>query len=483
MKAKHLLILAMPLLVTPFLSASCGDDPDEKSTSEPGPDPVPDPDPISPEIVINTNINPSKNLSPEDQKQYLEDVALTFMKVTPASDFDTYADLVNYCTEEYEDYDWDPVADWAEDAWDALLKKRGTHNETDSQDWYTEVLHITDYDALIAASNFTGHFEARNGSWRYTKASDLQFTFKDETGKECVAKLTTSGGKEVHLGEISEESSYYEVYNFQTGKYDFEGEYDVYNVTIKVPQTIKVELTQAGKTLFTETVNIDLSSLSSNEFVTASTLNISSTTEFSNGYKFNLSQAKYTSGKKAEVAFSVSNSKGTLASVSVSGDIKNLPNYSIEDIVNEDYDDDDFDSTTGDLTYVKVDILDAVHIEGSISNIRNFADNIDEAFEYEENKNEMQKYLNKANKLMNAQIYYGNSGICQAEVTLEAVYADSWNGRTYYDIMPVLNFSDGSRYSTFEAFFNDDDFAATIKAFERLVNKYCDLIDEVDRVY
>lgn len=469
MKAKYML-LGMPLMAVPLFLAGCGD-----------PDAVDEP-----EVEIGTDVSPKKELSPEDQKEYLEAVAKAFMDLTPASDFDTYSELINYCAEEFEDYDWDDVEEWADDAWDALLVKRGSHNEKEEY-YYSDYLYrYTDYDALIAASNFTGHFEARGGRWVYTKANDLQFIFRDQNGKECVAKLTTSGGsKEVYVGEIEGDEDWNYNWNYSSGKDEYVIDTDNYNVTIKVPEKINVELTQGGKTIVSTSLNIDLSSLSGKKFTTSSSLSLSSVTELSNGYKLNIDQTKYSAGKSAEASFTLSNSAGALVTASMSGSIKDLPNYSIDQLVAEDFDDDDFDYTTGDLTYVKLNIIGKVQLEGSINDIHSFVDYLDESDgDYSESeKTRVESALKKANKLMNAYVYYDNNGVRQAQITIEGVLEDTWYGDNYYEVMPVLNFTDGSRYSTFEAFFNDDDFASTIKAFKRLVNKYCDLIDDVDRVY
>lgn len=420
--------------------------------------------------------------SVEDHKEYLESVALSFMELTPASDFEVYSNLANFCSEEFEDYDWDNVEDWADDAWNSLLVKRGSHDEKESYYYSEYIYHYINYDALVAASNFTGHFEGRNRSWTYSHANDLQFAFNDNKGQRCVALLTTSGAtKEVHLGEIESWSDYY--YYYSGGKGYTEETKNTYNTTIKVPENINVTLTQNGQTLVKVALHIDLSGLNGKEFTSASSLSLSMTTEFSNGYKIRLNQVKYSAGKSAEVSFTFANSKATLLTAHIGGDVQNLPNYKLSDIVADDFDDDDLENTAGNLTFARFDVIGKVQIEGAISDVRSFVDNIDEADSHSRSQSEMQKYLNKANRLMNAYLYYDNNGKRQAEVSLDAVPEESWYGQQYYEIQPMIGFSDGSRYSSFEAFFNDEDFAASVSAFKRLVNKYCDLFDEVDRVF
>ena len=192
---KHSYILsALPLAAAALVFTACGDD---KITEDPTL-------PENPDVTIDgPSIEDSKPISPEDQKEYLEGVAEAFMKLTPASDFKVYADLANYCSEHFDGdrYDWDDVDDWADDVWNSLIAKTGERQDEGYN--YTNI--YTSYDALIAASNFTGHFEDRGDHWQRTNANDLQFAFKDDSGSQVVATLTTSGStKKLNIGEIQE---------------------------------------------------------------------------------------------------------------------------------------------------------------------------------------------------------------------------------------------------------------------------------------
>ena len=83
---KLLALLVATLMPLSFIS--CGGD-DE---------PTPNPEPVVPTI--------DQAMSPLEQKQYLEKVALEFMDQMPASDFRTIADLATYFKDTYcEDYD------------------------------------------------------------------------------------------------------------------------------------------------------------------------------------------------------------------------------------------------------------------------------------------------------------------------------------------------------------------------------------------
>lgn len=455
------ILTALPLMAASVAFVACGDD--EGDT------------PQKPDIVIDGPVvNDKTPLNPEDQKEYLEAVAEAFMSLTPASDFYELSDLVNYCAETFEDYDWDDVEEWAEDAWDALLVKTGTHKEDDS--WTTYV--YTDYKALVAASNFTGHFEDKGGYWKRTNANDLQFSFKDNRGAQIVATLTTSGSsKEVNIGEFEDDD-----YDYSSGHYTYY--YNNYKTTVVVPEKIDVTVKKGSTTLVHTVVNIDLSSLSGKDFVNSSSLSVTQTTEFSNGYKLQLSQGKYSGGKSAACTFALSNKSGTLFTAAIGADIKSLPHFNSSTWTEDDYDDDDLDLINGSITQVAVDILGKVQVKGSLSDVKTFVEYMEDLDDCSStDRNGMQSILNKANRLLDLGIYYDGKSLRQASVTIETVLDEEWNGRKYYDYMPVLNFEDGSSYDSFEAFFNDDDFASAIRAFKRLANQYADLIDEVDRPY
>lgn len=434
--------------------------------------------PDNPEVNIDGPAIDNKSpLSPEDQKEYLEAVAEAFMDLTPASDFTELADLINYCSEHFDEdrYDWDDVEEWAEDAWDALVVKTGSHEE---DDYWTHYIY-TDYNALVAASNFTGHFEDKGGYWKRTNASDLQFTFKDDHGALIEATLTTSGStKELNIGEI-------EVYDH--GVYDYVHYTDYYNnykTTVIVPETIDLTLKKGSTTLVHTVINIDLSSLSGKDFVNSSSLSVTQTTDFYNGYKLQLTQGKYSAGKSAACTFALSNKSGNLFTAAIGADIKGLPQFNSGTWSDDEYDDDDLDLMDGSITQIAVDVLGKVQVKGSLSDVHKFIDYIEEADDCSSSdRNGIQAALNKANRLLDLSIYYDGKSLRQAKVTLEAVLDEEWDGRKYYDIMPVLNFDDGSSYDSFEAFFNDKDFASAIRAFKRLANQYADLIDEAERPY
>ena len=452
---------------------SCGDD-DKDDSSNPE-------TPIEPVEPTNDNA-----MSPADQKEYLEKVALEFMDMMPSSDFRDIVELGKYIGETYgDDYDWDNVGDWAEDAFESAREALGTKTtESETEKWgsYTYKYNYiyTNYKALLLASNFTGHFTARNGRWVYEKANDLQFIFTDKRSQQCVVKLETSGSiKKVYAFNIDDRKD--RDYDSNGYTYTSNVYYDRTQCTIGVPERIVVTLTQGGSQVVKTTVNIDLGSINGEEFdISKNSVNVSVLTELNNGYKFDVSKVAYTANTNASVSFVMSKNGTSLVTMGASADVNDIPSVNVSAFSSKSFDEDDynFDKVNGKNAYVKLDILGKVQIQGKLSDIRKFADYLEDASDNDRDEKNFKSYINQANALADVNLFYDGKNVKQAAIKLEPFAEESWNGRTYWEVEPVIYFYDGSSYSTFEAFFNEKDFKKTIDTFKTLANKYADLVDE-----
>ena len=476
MKKKDFLRSLLATMMVGLLSmgfASCGSDDND--------------DPSNPETPIEP-VEPSKDnaMSPADQKEYLETVALEFMDMMPPSDFRDIAELGKYIGDTYgDDYDWDNVGDWAEDAFDAAREALGTKTtESETKKWgsYTYKYNYiyTNYTALLMASNFTGHFTARNGRWVLEKANDLQFIFTDKRGQQCVLKLETSGSvKKVYAFNIDDWKDY--DYDSKGYTYTSNEYYDRTQCTIGVPERIVVTLTQDGSQVVKATIKIDLGSISGEEFdISKNSVTVSALIELNNGYKFDVSKVAYTANSNASVSFVMSKNGTSLVTMGVSADVYDIPSVNVSEFSSDNFDKDDydFDKVNGKNAYVKLDILGKVQIQGTLSDVRKFADYLKDASDNDGDEKNFKSYINQANALADVNLFYDRKNVKQAAIKLEPFADESWNGRTYWEIEPVIYFYDGSSYSTFEAFFNEKDFKKTIDTFKTLANKYADLIDE-----
>ena len=447
---------------------SCGGDDDSVDS------PIVNPDPIVPE-------EPSKNeaMTPLEQKEYLDVIARGFMDKTPASDFNEISKLCNHISNTYTDnYDWDEVGDWGSEIFESLKESLGTTDKEQEKDSWGEYNYIyTNYKALVMASNFKGQFKAIGNKWELSKADDLQFIFSDQYGKECVLKLETSGNvKKVFIGNIDEWVDYN--YDYSNDYYISNDYYDRTQLTVGVPENIIVTLTQGGSQVVKVTVKLNIGDLSNDKFdLSKNQLTASTLVELNNGYKFNVSQVAYKGNNQTSVSFDMSKNGESLASVAFSSDISGIPSCNIDALVSENIDEEDFNNSNMKNVYVKLDIMGKLQIQGTLSDVRKFTDYINEADDNDDDEKTFKSYVNQANSLANFNLFYDGKSTKQATVTLEAFEEESWNGMKYWYMEPMLNFYDGSSYSTFDAFFNDKDFKSVIDAFEKLADNYASLIN------
>ena len=447
---------------------SCGGDDDSVDS------PIVNPDPIVPE-------EPSKNeaMTPLEQKEYLDVIARGFMDKTPASDFNEISKLYNHISNTYTDnYDWDEVGDWGSEIFESLKESLGTTDKEQEKDSWGEYNYIyTNYKALVMASNFKGQFKAIGNKWELSKADDLQFIFSDQYGKECVLKLETSGNvKKVFIGNIDEWVDYN--YDYSNDYYISNDYYDRTQLTVGVPENIVVTLTQGGSQVVKVTVKLNIGDLSNDKFdLSKNQLTASTLVELNNGYKFNVSQVAYNGNNKTSVSFDMSKNGESLASVAFSSDISGIPSCNIDAMVSGNIDEEDFNNSNMKNVYVKLDIMGKLQIQGTLSDVRKFTDYINEADDKDDDEKTFKSYVNQANSLANFNLFYDGKSTKQATVTLEAFEEESWNGMKYWYMEPMLNFYDGSSYSTFDAFFNDKDFKSVIDAFEKLADNYASLIN------
>ena len=447
---------------------SCGGDDDSVDS------PIVNPDPIKPE-------EPSQNeaMTPLEQKEYLDVIARGFMDKTPASDFNEISKLCNHISNTYTDnYDWDVVEDWGSEIFESLKESLGTTDKEQEKDSWGEYNYIyTNYKALVMASNFKGQFKAIGNKWELSKADDLQFIFSDQYGKECVLKLVTSGNvKKVFIGNIDEWVDYKS--NSTDDYYISNDYYDRTQLTVGVPENIVVTLTQGGSQVVKVTVKLNIGDLSNDKFdLSKNQLTASTLVELNNGYKFNVSQVAYNGNNKTSVSFDMSKNGESLASVAFSSDISGIPSCNIDAMVSGNIDEEDFNNSNMKNVYVKLDIMGKLQIQGTLSDVRKFTDYINEADDNDDDEKTFKSYVNQANSLANFNLFYDGKSTKQATVTLEAFEEESWNGIKYWYMEPMLNFYDGSSYSTFDAFFNDKDFKSVIDAFEKLADNYASLIN------
>ena len=425
---------------------------------------------------------PDKAMNPVEQKEVMDKVGRDVLNLFPSSDYKRVTDCANYLDSKYEDYDFDPVDDWASDVWDGLLKEMGKSQQTDE---WGDVYIYTDYKALVALSNFTGHFTPDDTKETFVRkdANDLKFTVKDAGGKECVATLTRSGAeKQVHLGKIEDWVDYDYGYD-KNGQWYYQDYYDRYDITFKVPEHITLTVTQGGETLLTVNADIDLGALQDTEFNLAkSTLGVKVKATLYSGVKINVENVQY-DPKNVKASVAVSKGSQKIITCTVSTSLSGIPSCNLSAFTDEDYVDDrlegDFIDAEGKDTYVKVDVMGKVQLQGTLSHIHKLVDYLEKMDDNEENEQEFKSYMTQVNGLMNLGVFYDNTSTRQARVVLEAFEDDYgyYDDEKYWYAEPVIHFYDGTSYSTMSAFFDEDDFKRLVDTFEDLVDAYDAMIE------
>lgn len=576
MKMKHFLY-ALSFLFMTGMMVSCGDEEPVKDPTEQGGD--------DPEIQ-KPDIQPAnEEWSPARQQQYLEDVALEMNRKVRVEDFEHYINLANYIEDRYiDDYSWNNVEDWAEDILDGLMGDV-IKKETETEKWGNYVYNYIHsyYKSTILASNFNGHWTARNGKWQYAEADDLQFIFTNKKGEQCVLKLTTSGKVvKAHLFDLDDRTGYdwheekegsaviteggntitmtysstsykveitatfdnndmcirfIEKYTFNSidsaneawdnlmddiedeekaqyskdgrvisynGTSTWEGTsrselrefmeylkkdvdqwneggessytsneyYDHTQYTIGVPEKIEVSLTENGKTLISSSIDIDLASITNEEFdLSKSTLAFVCTTKLDNGYFIKVENVKYTS-TSTSVKATVQKNKETLMTVTFSSDLRNMPAKTLTDWY--DMDDDEIEdilkNTNAENGAFAIDFLGKVQVKGTIKDLHGLIDDMESADDNDENEEAYKRAIQRANTRYEANVYYNGGKYKQAWLSLEPFKDYEWrgyDGRTYVEwgFEPIINFSNGASYS-FDEYFTEDAFKDLIDALE-----------------
>lgn len=418
-----------------------------------------------------TPTSEEKVMSISEQKQYLESVGSELIGYFEEKNFDKVVNLLDYSAKTYENYSWDSVSSWASEIYDDLIENLGT--TTSETDEYGYTYFYNNYKVLIMASNFHSRFVAQDNKWVRYDSNDLQFQFKDQSNNDCILKLSTSGNiKKVYVGNIDE----YDHYDYSYGVYtDY---YDRTQLTIGIPEQIILTLTCGGTDLVKGTINIDLASITNDQFdFSKSSINISSTIELYNGYKIELSQASYTPNN-LRVDFNLSSNGTSLIKITASSDINDIPSIKLDDFSSDnfDIDEDDFSNSSANNAYASVDILGKVQIQGEISKVNKYIEYLYNAEENSSNEKEFKSYINQANDLSKFYVSYNGSNTIQASIKLEP-FNENESGYDYWYYEPVFEFQDGSKYCSIEAFFNDSDFKNIIDTFEQIIEDYSNKFD------
>lgn len=399
------------------------------------------------EELIPPGHNPDTLLTIDEQKRQLEATGKKFVEEIKASDFQNVADLARYIKNTYKNYNDDAIEDWADDCLDAI-----TSSVVDTEESYGDIYNY--YNRIYVASKYKGHFKAENGRWICTNASagDLQFMVKDQNGQDCVVKLTASGNtKRIFIGEDWDE--FYLGYDYYYGS---QYKYEIYNEYVDIPEVATVTMTQGGNVLATLTINTPVLSIESDEFDPETDKFDVSATMKVNGYEWKIERAQFDGSSSATAKMGIYKNGAALLTVTASAE-GNVGNEEARNL------------------NLNIDVLGEVQIKGNCSEVNALIDKMEAADRNDENEGNFKSYINQANELLDLGVYYHGSETKQAYLKFEP-FEDSYyyygNRYSEWYAEPVICFSDGTSYSTFEAFFDEGSFRGVINALETLINNF-----------
>ena len=442
-----------------------------------------------------------ENLSSDEQKNLIEEVAIELAKDVPAQDFAALKDFYDKLSVAVEALDWTLVEDSMKASYENSFIYAGESSRYDTAHYHYENWQWNDslqdfeiisgeadeiyranytiYDVALTLSNFTGHYTAQsNMTWKYEEANDLEFIMYEQDSTPCILKLTKEG-KEVSMrlpqGDNGE------------GYYDYDDSMYVENInvmryTISIPEKISLVLTNGAQEVISVIVKPSLKNLDKDGYFDFGKSRLVSTVELKliNGYKLT-TEGEYTANDKLSLSSSISNSKGELVSYTVSADPKGIPSI----LLNEDLPSYDFEGLLEDPDanfknlYVSLSVLEKLQFIGRITGAKEFYaayTNLNDV----KDEASFKKSVDDFNKVIDLGLYYNGSSKKQASMELEASYSKYvYEGREHerWQLIPVMVFADGSRVSC-EEYFTADNFSRAINAFAQLAVQYQTLFDE-----
>ena len=430
-----------------------------------------------------------KVMTEADQKSFIEDVAIDLAGKMPSKDFEEIRDFYYDLSGVVSDTSWIEVADSMmtsyfkctkfieeKDGIDTVISGYWRYDDNWNMYWIEDTsvvdVHFSLYEMALTLSNFTGHFTQTDTGWAYVKADDLQLVFKDVKEDDCVLKIAKEG-KEAKMSMSYNESQDSER-NPKTGKEEWYIEHtDLY---LCVPEKVTLSLSKNGQNVIEVTVKYNINNLTEEGYFDLGKSNTTGGIEFAlnNGYKLSF-ENQATANDKLSLSSSLSNASGELVSFTISGDPSGVPSmvlneeFSIREFSNEVQNDD----ANIRNAYLSLSVDGALKMIGKVEDLRAFLEINDSINRNECNEEKYKAFVEEINKHLDLGIYYGNGKTKQASVQAEAYLKDKdeWRKEEYWNTRMVLVFSDGTRTS-FDDFFDKDDFTKAIEAFEALEEEY-----------
>ena len=311
-----------------------------------------------------------------------------------------------------------------------------------------------------------------NQYWNDSYLNEYLQESSEQIGGELVVLEKTD--EQIVIGNVVEES-------LPIFKYEYSNDIDVndYHHYVQIPEKIKIEYLKGDQEIMRVEINTDHSKVTSEKFdVATNDLSISAEV-YINDFEFITSKAAYSAKKNVETSFKMNKGGHNLITLSA---------YSDMNVAGDLYE------GTADLNEMKnatiqIDILHQMQLKMTSEDCLKFNEYLDAAEDNRLDETQFKNQLTEANKWINGGLYFDGQKTRQSWVTLEPFQTEDWfwddvNG--YYEQNcwtwePVINFNDGSSYSTFSAFFNEDDFHTLINLAWDVCDDFANLVRQLVR--
>lgn len=418
------------------------------------------------ELDTGSTENPENSeLTAEEQKEKLMDVATQFVEVFNTADQKDAVAAFDWIVYEYMDYSWDEVEEYYE----------GVLNIVSTSARYARLLSEGNFTANAALEiydfpKFTGIFEAndRTMAWEYVGESDnVILRCKDKDGNPAEVILAASG----------------EEMEFEYGYWEYEGENETWHpFTATIPSDISLSVKVNGNEYITFDFDFDAAK--------SSHVKINTEARITN-IVYNLSASVEKTSVSTE--FSLKYGNETLLAAAAAA-----PSCVLMDKDdNMDWDEwfehyaDMFEYGDPEIEFGKImataNILSQIQVKAESNDpsaiYRSISD-LERKYEseygagYYDTREYNLDLSDLINDNMSISLYY-SSDVKQAELITDVYGEDN-----YYGICPVVYFpKDGTKYA-FDEYFTENAFGSVIQLTEDLINKYISLLryNEIDPV-
>lgn len=417
---------------------------------------------------------PTKELEPSAQKVKLETVAEALMDEYPASGFEDFFLLADRFSKTYfedvNDYYWDPFFEYCEEKGEDMFLF--SYEEEDNGD-----LHYTyNMECFLEFSKVKGLLTLGSTS----------ATCEDYDGTKMVFSL----GNDDYVVELKasgkEDKAYYSFEDIY-GSEQWDGEYDEngywqdkyvmvhyennYKIEVMVPEKINMTVTKNGKDFASVVMSFVKKFSQPGLNITTDCFQVTTTVTI-DGHSVVIDKSGYdASTGKASVTYALRKGSETIAQAKLSADVKCT-------LKKESYDD---GYSYGTYTYpefslaknfdIYFDVLGQLQVVGKCKDgllLAEYIENFDDA----DNDSQCERALGNINNSIELGVYYDKSVTRQAKIVFDYfVERDDYYGDEWYELEPIIEFPDGSKYAFYE-YFDEDSFEGVTNSFELWINMY-----------